>query len=81
MPLTRSFLGFLKWTCPSLTLDTAIVANRVLFLQNANSVDPDETAHNELFHLNLHCLLRYLYWPVGLNGFKEMMKSLLEKSR
>ena len=22
----------------------------------SNSTDPDETAHNELFHLDLHCL-------------------------
>ena len=25
----------------------------------ANSVDPDETAHYELFLLDLHCLQRY----------------------
>ena len=31
----------------------------------ANSVDPDETAHYEQSHLNLHYLL---YWPVGMEG-------------
>ena len=28
-----------------------------------NSVDPDETAHYELSHLDIHCLRRYFVWP------------------
>ena len=28
----------------------------------ANNADPDETAHYESSHLDLHCLGRYLYW-------------------
>ena len=38
----------------------------------ANSVDPDETAHYELTHLDLHCLQRYLVWSVGLKGSSGM---------
>ena len=34
----------------------------------ANSVDPDEMAHDELSHLDLYCLHTYLYWPTGLKG-------------
>ena len=36
----------------------------------ANSVDPDEMAHNEPSHQDLHCLRRYLVWSAGLKGFK-----------
>ena len=32
----------------------------------ANSVDPDETAHYEPSHLDLHCLQKYLYWSIGM---------------
>ena len=32
----------------------------------ASSVDPDEMAHYEPSHLDLHCLHRYLYWSTGL---------------
>ena len=28
----------------------------------ANRVDPDETAHYEPSHLDLHCLQKYLPW-------------------
>ena len=34
----------------------------------ANSVDPDETALKEPSHLDLHCLQRYLYGSVGIEG-------------
>ena len=34
----------------------------------ANCVDPDEMAHYELSHPDLHCLQSYLYWLVGMNG-------------
>ena len=32
----------------------------------ANSADPDETAHYEPSHLELHCLDRYWFWSVEL---------------
>ena len=36
----------------------------------ANSADPDETARDEPFHLDLHCLHWYLFWsarmPTGI---------------
>ena len=35
----------------------------------ANSVDPDETAHDEPSHQDLHYLHRYLVWSAGLKGF------------
>ena len=48
---------FLKWTLPSLNLDSSIVANRnkskTFSNRIANSVDPDEMAHNEPSHLDL----------------------------
>ena len=34
----------------------------------ANSVHPDETAHYEPSHLDLHCLQRYLCWSAGMKG-------------
>ena len=65
--------AFMKWTLPSLNLDTSIVANRDI-TQNinnrtANSVDPDVTVHYEPSHLDLHCLQKYLSWSVGILVF------------
>ena len=58
-------LEFLNWTLPALYLVMSIVFNRVVLLKVinklANSVDPDETAHYEPSHLDLHCLHKYLY--------------------
>ena len=34
----------------------------------ASRVDPDEMAHYEPSHLDLHCLHRYLFWSTGLKG-------------
>ena len=34
----------------------------------ANSVDPDETAHYEPSHQDLHCLHRFLVWSAGLKS-------------
>ena len=31
-----------------------------------NSDDPDEKASYDSSHLNLHCLLPYMYWYVGM---------------
>ena len=36
----------------------------------ANSVDPDETAHDEPFHLDIHCLHRYLFRSVRLKELR-----------
>ena len=60
-PLTSEFL---KWTLPSLNLDTYIVANRGFSQKSitiANSEDPDETGSYEPSYLDLHFLQRYLY--------------------
>ena len=40
-----------------------------------NSVDPDEMARYEPSHLDLYCLLRYLYWPAGLKGLLSTVHS------
>ena len=37
----------------------------------ASSVDPDEMAHDEPSHLDLHCLHRYLYQSTKLKGLKQ----------
>ena len=34
----------------------------------ANSVDPDEKAHYEQSHLDLHCLQRFLCLSAGMEG-------------
>ena len=34
----------------------------------ANCVDPDEMAHHEPYHLDLHCLQKYQFWSAGLKG-------------
>ena len=38
----------------------------------ANTVDPDETAHNGLFYLDLQCL------PLSLGSFNKMQFELKE---
>ena len=43
----------------------------------ANSVDPDETAHYEPSHLDLHCLLRYLFWSAGLKGLNPHIRKYM----
>ena len=48
LPFLNSFTPeFLKWTLPSLNLDTSIIVIRISVNTNkmANHVDPDETAH------------------------------------
>ena len=37
------------------------------------SVEPDETAHYEQAHLDLHCLRRYLFLSAGLKGLTLSM--------
>ena len=34
----------------------------------ANSVDPDETAIYEAYHLDKDCFQSFLFWSAGLNG-------------
>ena len=57
--VVNSFIPkFLKWTLPYLNLDMSTDANKGFSLKSktvANIVDPDETAHYELSHLDLHC--------------------------
>ena len=36
----------------------------------ANNEDPNETAHYELSHLDLHCLQRCLYWYIGMKRLR-----------
>ena len=64
------FSELLKWTLPSLNLDMSTVSNRCFNVniknRMANSVDPDETAHDEPSHLDLHCLHRYLFCSARL---------------
>ena len=36
----------------------------------ANSVDPDEMAHYEPSHQDLHCLHKYLFWSAGMEGLR-----------
>ena len=43
----------------------------------ANSVDPDETAHYELSHLDLHCLQKYLIQEGLLSVSGERMCTIL----
>ena len=38
----------------------------------ANSADSDETAGYKPSYLDLHCLLGYLYWYVGMKELREM---------
>ena len=75
MFLVKSLILFhtevIKRTFPSLNLDMSIMANRdVSQNQNrmANSVDPDETAHYEPSHQDLHCLHEYFIWSAGLKS-------------
>ena len=37
-------------------------AQKMKSVEFANSVDPDEAAHNELPHLGLHCLQSQQFW-------------------
>ena len=37
----------------------------------ANSVDPDETAHGEPFHLGLHCFQKNIF-VYNLKGLREI---------
>ena len=53
----------------------SIVVNRVCLLKiinrQAKSVNPDEMAHHEPSHMDLHCLHRYLYQSTGLKALKN----------
>ena len=42
----------------------------------ANCVDPDETARYEPSHLDLHCLKRYLFLSVRLEGLTSVAAKL-----
>ena len=42
----------------------------------ASSVDPDEMAHEEPSHMDLHCLHRYLCCSTGLKGLRNNDQAL-----
>ena len=44
----------------------------------ANSVYPDEMAHDEPSHLDLHCLQRYLLGSASLQGLSDINYTNLE---
>ena len=45
----------------------------------ANSVDPDEMAHNEPSHPDLHCFQRYLFLVCRLKWLKRLFRLTYEK--
>ena len=52
----------------------------------ADSVDPDEMAHYEPSHLDLHCLHRYnvsvlVYQAERVNASTEFLYGLIQKAR
>ena len=64
----------LKWIVPSLYLGMSFIANGVSVKNKnrmENGIDPDEIAHYESSHLDLHCLQRYLVWSAELKGLTE----------
>ena len=58
----------------------SIVANRIS-VKNlelmANCVDPDETAHYEPSHLELHCLHKHLFWSTRLKRLNDFFFIIL----
>ena len=54
------------WICPLLQIGMSVKnQNRI-----AKSVDPDETAHDEPSHQDLHCLHTYLVWSTGMKELR-----------
>ena len=43
----------------------------------ANNVIPEEMAHYEPFHLDLHCIQKYLSWSTGLQGFNVVFNQFM----
>ena len=39
----------------------AFLSSKIIFKLAIYSVDPDEMPHNAAFHLDLHCLPKYLF--------------------
>ena len=71
VPLTLSTLSFLGGLFHTLILDASTDTYKAfskIKSRMANSVDPDETAHYEPSHQDIHCLHRYRYWSVGMKG-------------
>ena len=44
----------------------------------ANSADPDETAHDEPSHQDLHCLPEKLFWHARRKGLKFSVQIVSE---
>ena len=45
----------------------------------ANSVDPDEMAHYEPSHLDLHCLQRHPHWSAGMKEYNPFQSGNPQK--
>ena len=65
------------WSHPLLQIEVLVKNNNRM----ANSVDPDEMAHYEPSHLDLHCLQRYMYWSAGIRGLWHHSKTVASKSK
>ena len=46
--------------------------------RRTNSVDPDETAHNEPSHQDLRCFKIYLFESAGMKGLTLFITSLIQ---
>ena len=61
---------FLKWAHLSQNSDTLLQIGFQSKVNNRNA-NPDETAHYEPSHLDLHCLQMYPCWSAGMKGLKR----------
>ena len=43
----------------------------VLYFTSANSAEPDEMPHKAAFHLDLHCLTKYLFHKKSFEHFDQ----------
>ena len=63
----------LIWTLPFLNFDLSTDAEGFqskIKNKTANSVDPDEMAHSEMSHLDLHYVDKYWFWSARTKGLK-----------
>ena len=62
------YIGEVKTFCP----------NKSLITGSANSADPDEAAHDEVPHLNLHCLQIQLFFIFDILRLMRCQSKLLQ---
>ena len=67
LSLWNGFAYLRSWSYPLLQIEVSVNINNRM----ANSVDLNETAHEEPSHLDLHCLHRYLCWSARLKGLNR----------